>query len=374
MGLIPSATNEYATSDWRSPDKWVMNALFFDFNGDGREEAFVSYGDWMHERGEHVWSMAVRNSLGKVAVVDEYSVEGHAQFFMRYEAASLPPLLVQICTRTNEVDVYYQPRTNKVVAVPLEKGIQHIIARKDFKKLSLVDEILYATFNLNEYGRGRFKHPVKTGLSIPHPKPDGLDDFVENYRKKIKREKDFSGKLDIYVVLLDVNNDLKTDVYITSSVERVKKNKHQWHLYLNENGALVKATKRLWFNRFDYEWDDRPTGLLDPDEVATKYSFYRVCYYGYHTPKSPTILIADYDENGVFETSAYRKLVLPEELATRPKIWLLYSNPDYYEIVNWEYEVVEKRLGCTPPHDFRNHLLRENFFALERLPCEAYRE
>ncbi len=234
-----------------------------------------------------------------------------------------------------------------------------------------MDEIFYSTFSLKENVRNRIAGKIRAVLPIPYLKPDGVDDFVANYRKKIKREKNFSGKLDVYGVLLDANNDLKTDVYITSSVERVKKDKYLWHLYLNENGALVKATECLWFNRFDYKWDNRPTGLLDPDEVATKHSFYRVCYYGYHTPKSPTILIADYDENGVFETSTYRKLILPEELATCPKIWLLYHKADYQEREVWEDEVVAKRLGFTPPYDFRNRLLHEKFFSLERLPCEV---
>ncbi len=137
MGVIPAETNEYATSDWRSPDDWTMDALFFDLDSDGREEALVSYGDMLQPRADNCWGLVIRNEDGKVLVDDDCPVQGHSWHFMLYEASSLPPLLLHVSTRTNEVDVYYQPRTNKVVAVPLEKGIQHIISRKDFKNFRL---------------------------------------------------------------------------------------------------------------------------------------------------------------------------------------------------------------------------------------------
>ena len=72
-------------------------------------------------------------------------------------------------------------------------------------------------------------------------KPDCFDALAAEYRKGVKAKRGIVGKVDVYAVFLDVDNDGHVDCYVSSSAEELDGGKCPWTLYVNRDGALAKA-------------------------------------------------------------------------------------------------------------------------------------
>ncbi len=360
---------EYARVMMRGADDseandYYIKAIFFDIDADGKSEALMA--EWLNDHRDGCgWcgvAYSMSNSLQLIAANDMY-----CRYERLYvcEAFSKSPLLVgrdilywmDGATESLMDDVSFTiPTTkDKIVVNPLKGGFEQLICHPHFRRLSPAPLSKFEGFDLRETVYGTFT-PLPDNPVMPPPSA-ALKTLIQNYRQKIKTQYNLTQKFAVYTISLDADNDGDEDVYISSYPERVKGDQLKWHLYMNQKGVYQSATKRVWLGNL--KRDDTAIEILDPEEVASPFAFYRLSYYG-----MPRIIIFD-NKRGRGLTYTYLKLISSEDHARRPPEGI----GDADRGSDWHMEMKEKN-GCPVPFTVREYLMSGNI-VIERIPCRV---
>ena len=193
-----------------------------------------------------------------------------------------------------------------------------------------------------------------------------IQDFVARYRKEVNIKLNSSGKLTVFVILLDADNDGDADLYVSSDAEKAGGSMYRWHLYLNDSGSFAKAKERVWFNR---KGPGALVEILEPEEVAAKDAFHRVLL---QKPFEPTVVILDAEE-GRLHSHTVKNPLIAGDMKKRPRPKSNDDREGWDAREEWAGSFWKKH-GFPPPFDFRELVADPWFFALERLPCREFAE
>ena len=140
---------------------------------------------------------------------------------------------------------------------------------------------------------------------------DGFGAFVEEYRRKVKRNAVGRNKVTVYAVHLDVDNDGDADCYVSSDAERTDDGRFKWSLFLRRGKTLSTALKVV----YPLE-NHKELCKLNPQVIANRDSFCRVIRFDVNPM---FVILDDNTERSVirdtitgYETHRVEKLVCVE--------------------------------------------------------------
>ena len=365
-----------------SPDEWVVEALFFDLDGDGKtEEAFLAAPDQRYADG-NLWVAMRKNALADRLECHPAVGESGLDLFSHPSK-----LYVVSCSGTgdrlygNDVTIYdirnYGTRNNKqniyrddvliemdtngfLRAISVKDGFSGLVSERGFKRLSRAVTELYKGEDM------RLVRSSGIAPDISDSRPNGFGKFAAKYRGEIKRRLGIDHKVTLFAVFFDADNDGDVDFYVSSDVEVGSGGQFEWHLYLNCGGKFIRADKPVWFNA-DKGYSRES---IQPDETASMNSFYRVQR---DNGFAPSIIILDRNGREMHSRTAIRQALSPRP--TPPSKHLSRDQErDYYRNVEeWEWEQKQK-IGFIPAYDFNELVARCEFLRMELLECDAFPE
>ena len=364
------------------PDEWVVEALFFDFDGDGKmQEAFLASPDQRYADGNGWVTTRKNNITGKFEyhpTVGENSLDLFARsrklYVVSFEGVrdrlygnDVTIYDIKNFGASNETqniyrdDVLLRMDTNGFLrATSMKNGFSDLVSNSGFKRLDRA---------MTEFYKGKevkFVKRSETATDISLSRPKEIEEFVRQYRKEMKRRFAVKRKVNVYVVFLDADNDGNADFYVSSDIEKRQNGQYEWHLFLNAEGKFAKAEKTMWFNAD--KWYNRES--INPDEVAGKDSFYRVQRRDGFLPS--TIILERDGDTLHSRTSLRQRLSQPPPPPSKHPT--CEQQKEYYRAKEeWQWEQKSK-LGFIPAYDFEELIVWHDFLRLERLPCEEFSE
>ena len=263
----------FDTSWWRNfypDDQWYVRCIFVDLDGDGMNELLAASPSEEEDRTGYVWKLWKTGGNGNFTSVffsgDIYFL-CHSDSFYKVSYSDKPDVVVGLGMNANvEKDCgngdrrIVRPTPDcKFVLVPENKFMLREICpdvdtwfrRKDVASIERLYPEWYFGYDFKPpkdvphsvyTQRMPYKLPkgdLRRGGGIGSPKDFAI--FVREYRHEVKNRKRQSGKVTVYVVFLDADNDGDGDCYVSSDIERTTGNKYGWTLYLCRDGRFEKA-------------------------------------------------------------------------------------------------------------------------------------
>ncbi len=365
-----------------SPDGWVVEALFFDLDGDGRtEEAFLAAPD-QHYADGNAWVAVRKNAVTDRVechpAVGESGINLFSHPWKLYVVSCSG-----ICDRLygNDVTIYdirnYGTRGSKqktyrddvligmdtngfLRATSVKDGFSGLVAERGFKRLGRAVTEFYKGEDMRLARRSGMVSDVSAS------KPKGFGEFAEKYRGETKRRLGVDRKVTIFAVFFDADNDGDADFYVTSDVEVRNGGQFEWHLYLNGGDRFFRADKAVWFNT-DKGYSRES---IQPDETAPMNSFYRVQRDNGFVP---SIIILDRNGGEIHSRAAIRQALSPRPVPPAKHLSRDQEKDYYRSVEEWEWGQKQK-IGFIPAYDFDELVARCDFLRLERLESEVFPE
>lgn len=367
-------------------DEWVVEALFFDFNGDGyADEALLASPDQRYTDGCS-W-LPSRYVKGKGVLVctnicDGTSVYCRNDRFYKLELLQSPKLLVgrDITVAKREGNVYHQRYVDAIIGIDsnlcfkvleLEHGMAAFVLLPCFRRLDSLTTELYKGFRVKRqqpYSVNASRESISNKrVSIGRMgRPCSFDLFINGYRQKVKEQPTINRRVTVYAVFFDADNDGDVDFYMSSDVEERQNGQYEWHLYLNDGGRFAKAKKTVWFNvGKDYNRES-----IEPDETASMNSFYRVQRVNGF---APSVIILDRDGTALHSRAALRQRLSQPPIRQAKRLSQELEREYYNALEEWQGSQKAK-LGFIPAYDFDELISGSDFLRLERLECEVFPE
>lgn len=296
---------------FRSDSTWRIRCIFADIDGDGSDELLSASISEEEDRMGHVWIVW---DIGKDGALTEIPRKKGSIWYLSGQDAFHR--------------IVYRDRTSLVVGLGLYAGHMDAAYRRIVKAtpdcaFSVANEgycLHEIKPNIDSVFRGRevvalerlptewyfgfdFRPPQDTPYNsqthhLPYnpPKgdlrpgggvvaPPGFAAFVARYRDEVRRRRGTpTGKLSVYAVFLDADNDGAADCYVTSDAARVSEGVYDWELYLDWEGTLEKADEEI------HPDEGKPElCVLKPSVRAGKRAFCRVLRYD----ALPTFVVLD---------------------------------------------------------------------------------
>ena len=381
QAYIAQYAKEYLPSGMDANDWYDFEALFFDLDENGTEEALVA-SKGSRDRSGNGWDVTRRNAAtGKIErhpLANESGFTIHSYPWALYvvSLAGVRDRLYGNDVTVNDIknfgtrndrqniyrdDVLLKMDTNGLLrAASVANGFFDLVSNSGFRRLDRA---------VTEFYKGQDVMPVeraKTAADMPRQPPAGFASFASRYREEMKRRSGVKRSVTVYAVFFDADNDGDVDFYVSSNMEHRQNGQYEWHLYLNGGGRFAKAGKTVWFNAGkDYNRES-----IEPDEEASKNSFYRVQReYGF----APSTVILDHAGDSLHSRASLRQRLSKPPL--RPAKHLSYEQEKeyYHALEEWQWNQRSK-LGFIPAYDFDELVIRPEFLRLERLPCEEFPE
>lgn len=171
----------------------------------------------------------------------------------------------------------------------------------------------------------------------------------------------------IYVVRLDADGDGNEDMYVTTDESKVNESEYRWELYIYQAGRMIKAKERIVMNESKHAYIQ----VLDPEEVASKDSFYKLLHSFGDSSGCESVAIFDLDDKcGVSHTC--KKLLPEKDRIARCKIIACEGEKRGREFETWYFEVKD-RLGYAPPQFLCDMLSDHSLVCIERIKCEEFK-
>ena len=367
-------------------EEWFVDAIFFDFDGDGKaNEAIVASRDQAYTDGSD-WNPTRRLESGSIDIYTNIYVGvhlfGRRENFYELERAGLRNAVVARDVSVGQYDAareYCSERATVLVGIDdtccfkltqIEGGLDTLVYASNFRSLAVLPVERYVGFDMTPSQSNRSESPRTMSGGKPScstvADPTRFGKFLQCYRKDVKQRFSIDRKVTVYAVFFDADNDGDADLYVTSDAEGRPNGQYEWHLYLDDSGKFSKSEKAVWFNK------DKPRNResVEPDETAGRDSFYRVQRsFGF----SPSVVILDRDGDTFHSRTHRRQIKSPPP--TPPARHLSYEQErEYYpKFEEWKWEQKAK-LGFEPACDFTEIVLNYDFLRLERLKCETFAE
>lgn len=362
-------------------DEWSVEALFFDLNGDGKEEAILADTDQRFANGNGWVTTRLNPVTGKIEWhprIGESGIDVYAHSRDLYAVSDVDGpvrlygndvgihVLENFGTANDKQrfykdDAIFTMDTNgMLVAKSLPNGFSDIVAGANLKRIERIETELYYGFDLEL----KWKSPVAS--DVVYAAPDGFDGFADLYRNETKSRLGVSGKVDVFAIFFDADGDGNSDFLVSSDAEQPTPGKFVWHFYRNDGGTFHKAEKTFWFNADK----DYCRESIDPDETAGRNDFYLVQR---HWSLAPSVIILDRDGNVFHSRTARRQWLTPPPLKPGRHLQHDEMKEHYRSLEEWRWSIKAK-CGFEPAFDFEEIFSDGNFLRMERLPCASYPE
>ena len=369
-----------------APEEWFVEAIFFDFDGDGKvNEAIVASPDQAYTDGND-WSPTRRLKSGGIDIYTNVYVGVHLfcrrENFYELERAGLQNTVVARDVSVGQYDAarkYRSERATVLVGIDntccfkltqTDGGLGTVVSAANFRSLAVMPVERYVGFDMMPSQNSQPTSPrtMPEGKSLCSTVADAIRFcmFLQSYRKDVKQKFRLDRNVAVYAVFFDADNDGDADFYVTSDAEGRPNGQYEWHLYLDDGGKFSKAEKTVWFNK-DKPWSRES---VEPDETAGKDSFYRVQRsFGF----SPSVVILDRD-GSTFHSRTHRRQIKTPHPAPPARHLTYEQEREYYrELEEWRGKQ-EALLGFIPAYDFDEMLMRPESLRLERLKCDEFCE
>ena len=373
-----------------------VSAFFFDFDGDGEEEALVS--DYLENDPMGAgWKLVYRDrqailKTGRILDVTRKEailrVFARARLFYRADfahgirsflgrqiavaeyVADEPQILREVSCQHRDA-VLTMNEQGRLVVHDLPNEVDDIVGNPGFEKL---ERAFWENYQGPEMKRVPWSGWYRGYKPIPAEQlrplgglvpPPGFDTFVKRYREEVKGRLNITNRVTVLAVFHDGDNDGDVDAYVSSSAERMEGERYKWHLYLNGKNGLLRAMRRI--SKRTNEFDDAV--FIEPEEVVPRTAFHRVVRFG----RQPLVVVLEMVGKRV-HTRGFLKYVTEDERRTQPHVGAaLYDKEKSQAYQDWRDEV-DERLGYVHPLDLRELVDDFSFFRLERLPCKEFPE
>ena len=372
---------------------WCYEVVFFDFNGDGCEEA-LACDQLDRETGACSWSFVCRTARGDIVssgrADDDVSIKAKSgEISFGCPARCLYKVVFDNMERLigRDVGLYEyvptsegkerqlyssqtillsMPQGTQLVAAKLPNGIDDVVVNPGFRRLEHAHCEVYAGFDMKRLCPDQRcsvsdKENLLNGGLVA---PVGFKSFAERYREDVKRRLGLTRPVTVYAVFFDADLDGDADCYVSSDAESAGAGRYRWTLFLNDAHEMRKAKERVWRDRGTI----KDVAMLEPEDVAGKDSFYRVV----RTHGSAQILVMESDGKRL-HTHAYTHLLSEEDRRKCPPRNRYQLKAGQQSFDDWEGEMRDK-YGFMPPMDFRDQVAWLFFHHLERLPCISFPE
>ncbi len=361
-------SEKYNGDRYYSDSNWFVWAIFFDIDNDGKMNSLLATA-MDDSRDGCGWRSVFNPTNGPAYEIscDVYAYESVELFVL--ESKQSAPLLVKCGNLYTKKDAQGIPQyednfivltTNKqeIVCESMTGGIEEWICKPRFRRLSRAPLSKYEGYNLHEKFYSCFT-PLPTH-ETENVTSSALQNLIKSYREDIKAKFNLSGKVTVYTISFDADNDGDEDVYISSYPEKIQGDRLTWHLYLNEEGVYRRATRRCVSHRT----------ILDPEEVAVPTAFYKVTFSG--KSRKPVVFLFD-NKNGKGLTYSYLKLISKDDHAKRPKYEGYGDKEGQHALEEWK-STMKHKIGHPVPKTIREMLSGSPFKSLERIPCRVNQE
>ena len=294
------------TSWWRkfySDDTWHIRCIFVDMDNDGVEELVAATTSDEEDRAGYVWK-----------IYKNEKEDGFKQMMRRHDGSDI----YFLCHWYSFYKVSYSDQKVTVVGLDMKanveenlgNGCRRIVRPTPDCKFTLMPESKFMLHEIQPdvdtffqrqdvvgierlYPEWYFGFDFKPPKDVQHspftqrppyrlPKGDlrrgggmkedgGFGAFVEEYRRKVKRNAVGRNNVTVYAVFLDADNDGDADCYVSSDAERTDDGKYKWSLYLRR-GETLSAVLDVVYPVEDH----KELCKLNPWVTASKDSFCRV--------------------------------------------------------------------------------------------------
>ena len=279
---------------WRSTyqDKdWIVEAIFFDLNGDGFDEVLLTFpnqrdrmgSSWRFLSTSPKWQRPKRHA-GDVHLychpynLYELKLRGERERMVGINAGLEIFVSDECVESSNGSFVLGMTREGRLSAQGITNGVGAILSNDNFDRLSRVRPEVYAGYAMLQIERGSITG--HSGERSPEPEPPA--DVG-----RVLSELGWSKGL---VVCFDADNDGDIDCYLAKGEVRAS-DEEDWTLYLNKDGRLNQATTPVVLNRKR----GYAVTALAPKVRARANGFHRVAF-NYKTTEDAVVVLAK--ENG----------------------------------------------------------------------------
>ncbi len=263
----------FDTAYWKTfweDELWHIRAIFVDMDGDGLEEMIAITTSEEDRMGDY-WKIWKYDGVGKFKQVSFFGnifFSCHSDSFYKVSYSDKPDAVVGLGMNANvEKDCGNGDRRivrptpdckfvlvpgNKFMLREIHSDIDTSFRRNDVARI----ERLYPEW----YFGYDFKQPADVPHSVytqrmPYKLPQGdlrrgggigcpkdFAAFAAKYRREVKTRNRKNGKVAVYAVFLDADNDGDGDCYVSSDVETTENGEYIWSLYIcnNEKFSMAK--------------------------------------------------------------------------------------------------------------------------------------
>ena len=269
--------NKFDTAYWKKfweDGLWHIRAIFVDMDGDGLEEMIAITTSEEDRMGDY-WKIWKYDGVGKFKQVffsGNIFFSCHSDSFYKVSYSDKPDAVVGLGMNANvEKDCgngdrrivrptpdckFVLAQGNKFMLCEIRPDVDTSFRRNGVARI----ERLYPEW----YFGYDFKPPADVPHSVytqrmPYKLPQGdlrrvggigcpkdFAAFVAKYRHEVKMRTCKKGKVTVYAVFLDADNDGDGDCYMSSDAEATVNGEYIWSLYICNNGQYSMATEAVF--------------------------------------------------------------------------------------------------------------------------------
>ena len=291
------------TSWWRQfypDDSWRIRCIFVDMDGDGEKELVSASVSEEEDRVGWVWKVF---RLGTNGVFQQVYHTGAIHFlchwysFYKMTLRNGTHFVVGLKMEAGYMDKerihIVNPTPDCVFTLTHDGGVALQEIKPNLDTCFLRENVVCIERLYPEWYFGYdFKPPKDVPHSVytqrmPYKLPQGdlrrgggigcprdFDAFVAKYRREVKTRNCKKGKVTVYAVFLDADNDGDGDCYMSSEVETTVNGEYIWSLYICNNGQFSMAKDAVFPVEARKELSKLPNTVN-----ASRMSFCRVIRY-----------------------------------------------------------------------------------------------
>ena len=291
------------TSWWRQfypDDSWRIRCIFVDLDNNGKDELVAASVSEEEDRAGWAWRVF------KVDIV------------VKFRQVYCTGNIYFLCHWDSYYKITFKNEAHSVIGLKMEAGYKDkerrriikptpdcrfILTEEDKFMLQEIDPDLDTCFRQEDvmsierlYPEWYFGYDFKPPKDVPHSvytqrmpyklpqgdlRPGGgigcpkdFAAFAASYRREVKMRTGKDGKVAVYAVFLDADNDGDGDCYVSSDIETVAGGEYVWTLYLCRDARFAKTKDAV------YPVETRKELCKLPNTVtAGKMSFCRIIHY-----------------------------------------------------------------------------------------------
>ena len=250
-------------------EQWGAVSIFFDFDGDDRDEALTSTTSQSDACGNawSVWTTGIDGRLFPLEVspdtqsnftftCHEWSfyflqkAQGRAQFVgLGMDAGIMNAERSGFVSKMPDC-IFSKDKSGELKVDELLPSLDWQFRTGGMVKIERLYGEKYKGFDFEPSQREywfNFRRPkgdLRPGGGVAEPA--GFTAFADGYRRDVKARTGAEKGGSVFAVFLDADNDGDADCYVSSDAEGDKDGKYSWTLYMNRDGVLGRAAEPIF--------------------------------------------------------------------------------------------------------------------------------